>query len=145
MYNNIQSIKKNPETSLAGSKWSSDEDINLLEEIKDKNYEEIALIHKRTTGAIRSHLREIAVKMINDGNTYEEVSIITKLSKEEIAMAVEKKNIKNTVKNPIINTEIETEIKIAQAVAVIKIESQLDILKDIRDILIRLENKLYLS
>ena len=50
-------MRRNEETSRAGSKWLPDEDEKLVKEFTDKKtIEEIALEHKRTIGGIRSRI-----------------------------------------------------------------------------------------
>ena len=47
-------MRSNEETMNVGKKWAIDEDIRLLEEIRNnKTYEEIALEHKRTVYSIQ--------------------------------------------------------------------------------------------
>ncbi len=107
--------------SFAGTKWSNNEEKELLCEIqKGDDINQIAIIHKRTVGAIKSRLSHIAVRMINDGKSYEEVSEILKLPIESIQFIIEKnKNSNNTENNDLLN-----------------------LLKDIKDILLRIETKL---
>jgi hypothetical protein len=122
LHENIQKIKDNPETSSFGKKWTIEEEKQLITYINEnKSIDDIAKEHKRTSGGIRSHIREIAVRMIrNDGKTIEEVCEILHVTPEEITDAQNRRKDK-------------------------KIETEMDILKDIREILIRLETKLSLT
>ena len=53
----IKELKNQPETSNAGSRWSDEENEQLLEELKNnKSYEDIAKDHKRTITAIKAHI-----------------------------------------------------------------------------------------
>ena len=58
MYSNyIATLKNNELTSCSYNKWTLKEDLQLIKEIAEKKtYKEIALIHKRTLGAIRSRV-----------------------------------------------------------------------------------------
>ncbi len=44
----LKELRSNEDTSNARTKWTIDEDKKLVQEITEKNYEEIALKHKRT-------------------------------------------------------------------------------------------------
>ena len=83
----------NPEAyTNTGKKWSGDEINNLLNEIKEKTIEDISKIHKRTVGGIRSRLKVIAAsKFIDESKSIPEIMAITKLSKEEIIDAINKR------------------------------------------------------
>jgi hypothetical protein len=53
----LKELRSNEDTSNAGTKWTIDEDKNLVQEIvDDKSYEEIALEHKRTILSIKSRV-----------------------------------------------------------------------------------------
>ena len=86
-----------PDTSALfnkGKRWSEEENTRLLEEIKTGiSYEDIGKSHGRTATAIRSHLLEIAIKMIfEDNRDEEEVLALTDLSKDELDEAKKKKD-----------------------------------------------------
>ena len=126
---NIQKLKDQPETSAVGSKWTEDEEKLLIKSIsEDKLIDDIAKEHKRTSGGIRSRLRVIAVRMIEtEGKTIEEVSTILRMTPEEIEDAKNKRENMHKIK-----TKTSTN----------KSETELDVLKDIREILLRMEAKL---
>ena len=126
---NIQKLKDQPETSAVGSKWTEDEEKLLIKSIsEDKLIDDIAKEHKRTSGGIRSRLRVIAVRMIEtEGKTIEEVSTILRMTPEEIEDA---------------KTKRENMHKIKTKTSTNKSETELDVLKDIREILLRMEAKL---
>jgi len=66
MYHNMQKLKENPDTANIGKKWTEDEILELLEEIKEEmTLEDIALKHKRTLGSIKGKLYSIADHYIN--------------------------------------------------------------------------------
>jgi len=66
-------------------KWSSAEENQLLQEIKDGLDEEtIARNHQRSVGAIKIRLKKIALKMKNDDIPIEEIKEATGISEEEI-------------------------------------------------------------
>lgn len=66
----LQEIRKNEETSRAGTKWTEEEDKQLLKSITDnKSYEEIALEHKRTIIGIKSRvIKEILYNKYKNEN-----------------------------------------------------------------------------
>ena len=77
-----------------GKRWSEEENSRLLEEIKAGiTFTEIGKSHGRTATAIKSHLIEIAIKMIYEEKRDEnEVIALTELTKEEIEEAKRKKD-----------------------------------------------------
>ena len=77
------------------SKWSPDEEADLLTEIKDLSLDEIAKNHKRTVGGIYSRLCVIAVRLMEEENmTLKEVMEITKTNELDI----EKQIVRNKYK-----------------------------------------------
>ena len=53
----LKELRSNEDTSNAGTKWTIEEDKQLVQEIADnKSYEEIALEHKRTILSIKSRV-----------------------------------------------------------------------------------------
>ena len=126
----MKQILDNPETSAAGSKWTDDEEKALLKSIgENKPIEDIAKDHKRTSGGIKSRLRVIAVRMIEtEERTIEDVCKVLRMTPEEVLDA-QKRRKSPTKKEP---TEQSNS----------KPETMLDVLKDIREILLRVENKL---
>lgn len=90
-------LRRNEETSRAGSKWLPDEDEKLVKEFTDKKtFEEIALEHKRTIGGIRSRvLSHILYKEYKEG-----IKTIDDLSKEyNIERELVEKHINKIDKN----------------------------------------------
>jgi len=96
MYQNIQKLRENPETSNAGKKWTEEEVNELLYEIKSKSFSEVASIHKRTEGSIKSKLLSIALSLINKKMLIDEISNIVKLSSESIVEYANKHSDKKT-------------------------------------------------
>jgi len=94
MYQNIQKLRENPETSNAGKKWTEEEVNELLYEIKTKSFSEVATIHKRTEGSIKSKLLAIALSLINKKMLIDEISNIVKLSSESIVEYANKHTVK---------------------------------------------------
>ena len=77
MYSKIKALKEKPETSNTGSRWSEDEITTLLNETENNiNIKEIAIIHKRTVGSIKSKLLNIAESLINNNEL--DINIISK-------------------------------------------------------------------
>lgn len=79
---NIKQLKEQPETAAVGNRWTPEEETRLIDSLgQGKNIDEIAKDHKRTTGGIKSHMKEIAVRMIeNDGKSVEEVCMTLRLT-----------------------------------------------------------------
>lgn len=114
----FKKIREEKETSCVGKKWTSQEETELLNSVtkNKKSFEDIAKEHKRTVNGIKCRLKKIAFDMIEkDGKTIEETANLLNLSVEEI---IETRKNQKSMK-----------------------ETEMDVLKDIRNILIRLENK----
>jgi len=84
MYANILKLKENPETANIGKRWSEEEVNELLNNVKTMTFSEVASIHKRTEGSIKSKLLSIAMSLINKKMLIDEISNIVKLSSESI-------------------------------------------------------------
>lgn len=100
--------------SVHGSRWTQEEEQQLIVELKDgHNIIEIADHHGRTVGGITARQKMIALKLLEDGRPMAQVCRITRLSEDVIQQAQQGQ----------------------------KKETELDVLKDIRAILIRLEKR----
>jgi len=130
-----------PELSNYGKSWPSDQETLLIKRVAEgKNHEELSIEFGRTTGGIRSRLREIACEMIGLGKTIEYAMEKTKLSKEVIkesldkrSSAKERKVVKqekkvNNIKECLILDENYTETKS-------EMKEVIDLMKEIRDLL----------
>lgn len=74
-------------------KWDNDEEQLLLSNSNKLSIKELAELHNRTTGAILSRLKMIAVKMHNEGKTVENIIKTTGLKKHQIEHELEKLNL----------------------------------------------------
>ena len=93
-------LRRNEETSRAGSKWLLDEDEKLVKEITDKKtIEEIALEHKRTIGSIRSRvISHILYKEYKEGiKTIDDLSKEYNIEKELVEKHINKIEKNNTI------------------------------------------------
>jgi hypothetical protein len=110
-------LKEKPETSSAGNLWTVTEEDKLIESIKNNTkITDIALEHKRTVNSIRKKLGHIAIKMMEtEDKSMNDVCALLRITPADIKIKKSKE------------TESET---------------QLDLLKDIRNILIRIESKI---
>ena len=93
-------LRRNEETSRAGSKWSPEEDEKLVKEITDKKtFEEIALEHKRTIGGIRSRIiSHILYKEFKDGTkTIDDLSNEYNIERELVEKHINKIEKNNNV------------------------------------------------
>jgi hypothetical protein len=84
-----------------GLAWKQNEIDQLLNEIKEKKeIKDIAVLHKRTIGGIRSRLREIAAAyFINDSKPIPEIMEITGLAKDDIIDAISKREYRDELKS----------------------------------------------
>lgn len=132
MQNNCESIatvRENTETTNACSKWTQKEELQLIKSITNGNdIGEIAKEHKRTRGAIKSRILHIAMNMVDDGKQIQNVCTLLCLTHIEVENAHKHHLLKR------MNTKNTTQDK--------NQETQLDILRDIRDILVRIEANL---
>jgi hypothetical protein len=72
-------------TSNAGMRWTNYEEQFLLNQIKENiTINDIAVNHKRTTGAINARIKEIAYKMYMNGISIEEIELKTKINCEQL-------------------------------------------------------------
>ena len=78
-----------------GAKWDDDEVLKLLKSIrKKKSIYDIAIEHQRTTGAINSRRRKLAVDYwFNDKRPIEEIIKFTGLTREEIETAIKRRAV----------------------------------------------------
>lgn len=115
--------KENPKLINIGKKWSKEEEKKLLTKLDEGNKcEDLVNEFKRTEGGLISHLKQMAMYMIEDGQDIDEVSNITKLSKTAITNYINKKN-------PKIDKDLKTEIKQLFSLMSV-INSKLDLIID---------------
>lgn len=96
---NILESKDLEKPSNFMKKWKNEEIIQLLGEISDDiDIEKIANIHQRTTGGIRSRLREIAFEFYNNNIPMNEIIEKTKLTEKEIFETISKREKLKTKK-----------------------------------------------
>ena len=82
-----------------GEKWSDEEEIQLLLELKnDVDIETISQNHKRTIGGINSRCKEIAYRMYLKNVPIEEIIKKTKLDYNSIEQIIQKKQNNTTKK-----------------------------------------------
>ena len=87
----MQESNEKPKATNHGAKWTADQDTWLLQAIaKDVPIKIIASKMERSNGSIVSHLKVIALREINNGNTTENAMALTKLSRESIEEFIEK-------------------------------------------------------
>ena len=78
---------------MVGKKWTEEENEKLLKEIQEKkSIDEIAELHQRMHGGVRSHLKELAYKFhCNDNKSIKEISELTGLPESDITLYFAKK------------------------------------------------------
>ena len=112
LYQKIQVLKNNPDTCKSGTKWTTEEVLDLLKEVKNKDsISDVALNHKRTVGSINMKLLSIAESFItNEGQDIKDVSKIVNISEKLIldhVNSVKEKNGNKPKKIKIIEEEEE--------------------------------------
>jgi hypothetical protein len=141
--NSINSIinTNTEDISLKGTKWTDEEEKQLLNEIAQNiSKEKIAIIHKRNIGGISSRINEIAYRMFIQNILIDEIINKTKLKEQQILDFIEKKKaIKNESKTKQKKIVVESKpINIENEILEIK-EQIKDINKNIDRILKLLE------
>jgi hypothetical protein len=121
-HNSITTLKNNEITSRAYNKWTLKEDLQLIKEVDDKKtFKEIALMHKRTFGAIKSRvIASIIYFRYNQGDTdIDSLSREYNIEKIAIEKYIEKMNIKNNEETCCTFTKWkpEEDIKLIQEIA----------------------------
>lgn len=108
----LKELRSNEDTSNAGTKWTIDEDKNLVQEIVDnKSYEEIALEHKRTILSIKSRvISNIIYPKYKDDivNNIEKISIEYKIDNELITKYINKLKTNNNIQKSVNSNEPHT-------------------------------------
>lgn len=86
---NIKRLKEQSDTSAIGNRWTPEEEQQLIDSLGNgQDIDDIAKKHKRTLGGIKSRIRKIAVRMIeNDSKSIEEVCASLQITKEDIEYA----------------------------------------------------------
>ena len=127
--------RENEETARVGSKWTDEEDEKLTEEINDKkNYEEIALEHKRTIIGIKSRvISHIIYPKYKDDINIDNISNEYNIEKEILNKYI------NNIKNKNVEMKIKPEIK-----KLIDLEDRIKIIENKLDYLIDCINKINL-
>ena len=83
-----------------GDPWTSEEEKKLLQSISDgKSIATISSEHDRTPGSIKSRVKHIAIRMVGNGQTTEEVCKVLPITPGAIqrAMSMTPKNCKDNV------------------------------------------------
>ena len=139
MYESMRKMQELPETASVGSLWTVKEEQQLIESLSnDKSIDDIAKEHKRTPGGIRSRINFMAVNMIEkNGKTIEEVCEMLRLEKHEVEYRQQKIAAKKE------KAEAKKKEKEEASTVETVDETHLDVLKDIRAIILRMEAKLF--
>jgi len=137
-----------------GKTWKSDEEGTVLRFIhENKSVEFIATSLKRTHGSIRAKLRDLACRFVYEGKTLEEASKLTSvligdieysLRLREIADNIREEKDKNsTVKTQLTFNEVsQLQSPIQRALDSVEKETNISILKEIRDLLKNIDKRL---
>jgi predicted site-specific integrase-resolvase len=128
MYQSMQKMREIPETASVGNMWTVKEEQQLIESLSgDKSIDDIAKEHKRTPGGIKSRINFMAVNMLEKKEkSIDDVCAIFRLAKHELEYRQAKFASKKEKAKQVNDTD----------------ETQIDVLKDIREILLRMEVKL---
>jgi hypothetical protein len=118
--------------SAVGNKWTVGEEEQLVSEVKEGlSIEQIASNHNRNTGGIKSRIYMIAIRM-SQTRDLSDVCNELKLTVDEVVSYKTRELERNTTKQQSNGNKKPN----------VCLESELDVLKQIRNILLRLETKL---
>ena len=133
-----------------GKPWKKEEVDQLLREINEnKDYETIAIAHKRKSGGIISRLRQVAAELhLDEKKTIDECIELTGLEKADVLDAIDKHEYNERAKKR--SAEIKAQIK-AQGISVPQktLDPVTELRKDVNELkkdvkeILRLMNALY--
>ena len=130
---------KHPELLNIGKPWTTEQENLLIKKVGEgKNHEELSIEFGRTTGGIRSRLREIACEMIGLGKTIEYAIEKTKLSKEVIQKSLDKRGVareRKVAKKEKKVSNINEIFKVVESKEKYEMKEVIDLMKEIRDLL----------
>jgi signal recognition particle GTPase len=108
----LKELRSNEDTSNTGTKWTIEEDKQLVQEIADnKSYEEIALEHKRTILGIKSRvISHIIYPKYKDDieNNIEKILIEYKIDNELITKYINKLKTNNNIQKSVNSNKPDT-------------------------------------
>jgi len=138
MQTTIHGLDKSKYPGRMGKTWHNEEVIQLLTSIRNKkSMNEIVAEHQRTIGGIRAKLRGLAADYyLNDKKPISEIIQLTGLDRDVIIDAIEKKEYRVELKDKKKGESVEQ-----PQVLPPKVDSILEILKDMNERLQRLEAK----
>jgi hypothetical protein len=138
MQTTMYGLDKSKYPGRMGKAWYDEEVIQLLTSIRNKkSMNEIATEHERTLGGIRAKLRGLAADYyLNDKKPISEIIQLTGLERDVIIDAIEKREYRVELKDKKKGESVEQ-----PQVLPPKVDSILEILKDINERLQRLEAK----
>lgn len=138
----VRRLREHPDTEAVGSKWTPEEDARLVDALREntRTIDDIARDHKRTPGGISSRMRHIAIEMIeSQGKTVGEVCDLLHMSEGDIEEAQKRRAAAKDTQKLRADAAAKDTRKLRADAAT---ETDLDVLKDIRKLLVRIEAKL---
>ena len=119
-----------------GKKWTEEEEIQLLKEVrKKKTIEEMSQLHSRTIGGIKSRLREFAYRYFCDERPIDEICILTGLEKEDVLETITRREAAEEYKKEKKEQTKPTIVKDVKEVEQPPLLQILELVKEIRDLL----------
>lgn len=95
MYYNMKDLRKDPLLARVGMAWTSEEESELIKEIKTRKITEIAEKHKRTVGGIQARLAVVGYDLYkNHGMSIAEVSNIVKIEEDVLREKIQRRENK---------------------------------------------------
>ena len=96
---NWATLRENPDMSRVGTRWTKEEEKKLMEMCKTVSITDMAKEFKRTSGGIKSHMLEIAMKLTQDGLTLEGAAETMGVTLDELEAHMAKKGKSSPVKS----------------------------------------------
>jgi hypothetical protein len=116
--------------------WKEEEESAILGMIQvGKSYDEISTQQKRTSGAIKSKLRDLACRFVYEGKTIEEASRLTRVPLDDIEYSMKLRDIADDMRQKKIENKHQSQLTFKQIVPEVKEETSLSVLKEIRDMM----------
>lgn len=134
---NIQALKEKPETARVGVKWTNEENAELMRQAQEgMPFSEIATLHQRTVGGVKSHIMLNALRLMNEQDmSLEDAAKLVHISVEDLALFKQRKEKKDLYRKEQKKSTIAKKQPIVTSNNDINHEQIIGLLTEIRDYL----------
>lgn len=149
LHDRLKALKENPAFAAVGSKWTPEEDARVIDQITmGRTIEEVAAECKRTHGSVRARVLKMALCMVDvEGKSNDEVCARLHVDPTELDFERSRQTMRRTCKSAKTlitaapGTSFDALRNANASTRTLASETSMDVLKDIRDILRRIEEK----